>query len=85
MTALTADQQDEFCTTGVLRLDGAFPRGAAEAMGDRVWEFLARRDGILRGERPTWTIEKPAGLQPVTRSGAFWAVGGDRLCAARLS
>jgi hypothetical protein len=82
MTALTADQQDEFRTTGVLRLDGAFPRDAAEAMGDRVWEFLVRRDGILRGERLTWTIEKPVGLQPVTRSGAFWAVGGDRLCGA---
>jgi hypothetical protein len=79
-TALTADQQDEFRATGVLRLDRAFPPAAAEAMGDRLWEFLASRDGILRSERPTWTIEKPAGFQPVTRSGAFRAVGGDRLC-----
>ena len=45
-------------------------------------EFLGSRYGILRGERPTWTVEKPAGFQPVTRSGAFWAVGGDRLCGA---
>jgi hypothetical protein len=37
------------------------------------------RDGIFRGERPTWVVEKPAGFQPVTRSGAFWAAGGDRL------
>ena len=80
--ALTADQRDEFRTTGLLRLEGAFPRAAAEAMGDRVWEFLASRDGILRGERSTWTVEKPAGFQPVTRSGAFWAVGGDRLGGA---
>src|ERR1700753_940147 len=79
---LTADQRDEVCTTGLLRLEGAFPSAAAEAMGDRVWEFLGRRDGIFRGERSTWRTEKPAGFQPVTRSGAFGAVGGDRLCGA---
>jgi hypothetical protein len=59
--ALTTDQREEFRTTGLLRLDGAFPRAAAEAMGDRVWEFLGSRYGILRGERSTWTVEKPAG------------------------
>jgi hypothetical protein len=80
--ALTADQRDEFCTAGLLRIEGAFSREAAEAMCDRVWDFLASRDGILRGERSTWTIEKPAGFQPVTRSGAFRAVSGDRLGAA---
>lgn len=80
--SLTAEQQDEFRTTGLLRLEGAFPRAAADAMRDRLWEFLASRDGIFRGERSTWTVEKPAGFQPVTRSGAFWAVGGDRLGAA---
>jgi phytanoyl-CoA dioxygenase PhyH len=79
---LTTEQQDEFRTTGLLRLEGEFPRAAAEAMGERLWEFLASRDGIVRGERSTWTIEKPAGFQSVTRSGAFWAVSGDRLCAA---
>jgi hypothetical protein len=80
--ALTADQQDEFRTAGLLRIEEAFPRDAAEAMGDRVRDFLASRYGILRGERSTWTVEKPAGFQPVTRSGAFWAVGGDRLGGA---
>jgi hypothetical protein len=79
---LIADRRDEFRTAGLLRLEGAFPRAAAEAMGDRVREFLASRDGILRGERSTWTVEKPAGFQSVTRSGAFWAVGGDRLGSA---
>ena len=64
--ALTADQREEFRNTGLLRLDGAFPRAAAEAMGDRVWEFLGSRYGIFRGERSTWTVEKRAGFQPVT-------------------
>lgn len=79
---LTAGQHDEFRTTGLLRLRGAFPQATAEAMCDRLWEFLARRYAIHRDERSTWTVEKPAGFQPVTRSGAFRAVGGGPLCAA---
>ena len=79
---LTTDQHDEFCTTGLLRLEGAFPRATAEAMCDRLWEFLAGRYAMHREERSTWTVETPAGFQPVTRSGAFRAVGGDPLCTA---
>jgi hypothetical protein len=79
---LTADQLDEFRATGLLRLGNAFPPAAAGAMCDRLWEFLASRHAVHRGEPPTWTVEKPDGFQPVTRSGAFRAVGGDLLCAA---
>jgi len=79
---LTADQYDEFRTTGLLRLGGALPQATAEAMCDRLWEFLANRYAIHRYERSTWTVEKPTGFQPVTHSGAFRAVGGDPLCAA---
>lgn len=79
---LTADQHDEFRATGLLRLEGALPQAAAEAMRGRLWEFLASRHAIQRDERSTWTVEKPTGFQPVTHSGAFRAVGGDPLCAA---
>lgn len=79
---LTADQHDEFRATGLLRLGGAFPHAVAEAMCERLWEFLARRYAIHRGEPSTWTIEQPARFQPVTHSGAFRAVGADPLCAA---
>jgi Phytanoyl-CoA dioxygenase (PhyH) len=79
---LTADQHDEFHTTGLLRLEAAFPRPAAEAMLDRLWEFLAGQYAIDRDERSTWTVESPAGFQPVTHSGVFRAVGSDSLCAA---
>jgi hypothetical protein len=79
---LTADQQDEFGTTGLLHLGRAFSPAAAAAMCDRLWEFLASRHGIHRGEPSTWTVEYPAGFQPVTHSGAFRAVGGEPLCAA---
>jgi hypothetical protein len=53
----------------------------AEMCG-RPWEFLAGRYAIHRDERPTRTVEKPAGFQPVTHSGAFRAVGGGPLRAA---
>jgi len=46
-------------------------------MCDRLWEFLADRYAIDRGDRSTWTVEAPTGFQPVTHSGAFRAVGGD--------
>ena len=77
---LTTGQHDEFRTTGLLRLGGAFSQATAEAMCDR--EFLASRYAIVRDERSTWTVEKPTGFQPVTHSGAFRAIGGDPLCAA---
>ncbi|WP_345637440.1 hypothetical protein [Rugosimonospora acidiphila] len=57
---LTAEQHDEFQATGLLRLEGAFPAATAEAMCDRLWEFLASRYAIHRDERSTWTVEKPA-------------------------
>lgn len=79
---LTADQQDEFRATGLLRLDGAIPRAAAAAMCGRLWEYLASRYAIHRGEPSTWTVEQPTRFQPITHSGAFRAVGGAPLCAA---
>ena len=79
---LTAEQHDEFRTTGLLRLDAAFPPAAAETMCDRLWEFLAERYAIDHGERSTWTVEKPTGFQAVTHSGVFQAVGGDPLSTA---
>lgn len=79
---LTADQRDEFRATGLLRLGGAFPRAAAETMCGRLWEFLASRYAIHRGEPSTWTVEQPARFQPVTHSGAFRAAGSGPLCAA---
>lgn len=78
---LTADQRDEFSKTGLLRLRAALPRATAETMCDRLWEFLADRDGIHRDERSTWTVEAPIGFQPLTHSGAFRAIGSDPLYA----
>jgi Phytanoyl-CoA dioxygenase (PhyH) len=72
---LTAEQRAEFRATGLLRLGTAVPRAAAEAMGDRVWEFLGGRYAMRRDEPATWTVEQPSGFQSVTHTGAFRAVG----------
>ncbi|WP_034263629.1 phytanoyl-CoA dioxygenase family protein [Actinospica robiniae] len=79
---VTEDQADEFRTTGLLRLPGAFPPAAAEAMRERLWEFLAERDVIDRDAPTTWRVAAPTGFQPVTHSGAFHAVGSQALCTA---
>ena len=81
---LTGDQHDEFRVTGLLRLGGAIPPAADEAMCDRLWEFLASQYAIDRGEPSTWTVEQPARFQPVTHSGAFRAVAPNRLTQPRM-
>jgi hypothetical protein len=79
---LTEDQHEEFRATGLVRLGGAFPEAAAEAMCGRLWEFLASQYAIQRGEPSTWAVEQPSRFQPVTHSGAFRAVAGGSLPAA---
>lgn len=79
---LTGDQEDVFRATGLLRLTGAFSPAAADAVCERLWDFLADRHGIDRDDAATWSIEAPTGFQPVTHSGAFRAVGGEVLCSA---
>jgi hypothetical protein len=92
---LTADQHDEFRATGMLRLAGAFPETAAEAICGRLWEFLASQHAIHRGEPSTWTVEYPARFQPVTRTGepgdvilmhsdTFHAAAPNRLTEPRM-
>jgi hypothetical protein len=79
---LTAHQHEQFRATGLLRLEGAFPPAAAEAMSGRLWDFLVSQYAIDPNDRSTWTVEQPARFQPVTHSGAFRAVGAGPLCAA---
>jgi hypothetical protein len=50
---LTAAQPEEFRTTGLLHLSGAFPAASAKTMDDQIWEFVSERDAIRRDDRST--------------------------------
>lgn len=45
---LTAEQRSQYAEQGYMRLPGAFDRQAAEAVADRVWEYLEGERSVLR-------------------------------------
>jgi hypothetical protein len=71
---LSRAQWTTFEATGVVRLPGLIPRVDALAMADRIWDFLARRDGVRRDAPETWTSTRPAQFAPLSRAGAFGAM-----------
>lgn len=79
---LTSDQLNEFHTTGLVRLPGAFPQDEAEVMCTRIWGFLGDRYAMERGDPASWTVDAPTGFQPVSRSGVFRPVGDGSLSPA---
>ena len=47
----------EFAETGVVRLDAAFPRTAAEQIGNAVWGYAERKAGLRRDDPTSWPDE----------------------------
>jgi ectoine hydroxylase-related dioxygenase (phytanoyl-CoA dioxygenase family) len=76
---LNPHQREQFLETGVVFLPGLVPRPDAEAMADRLWDTLARQHGHLRNRPDTWTKQHPAQFQELRRSGAFAAMGSERV------
>jgi hypothetical protein len=70
------DRHEEFRRTGLVRLPGAIPAIAAQAMVDRIWEHLDRRHGMVRDRPETWTLDKPSGMRAITAAPEFEALGG---------
>jgi len=68
---LTQAQRAEFRETGVVRMPGVIPTGAAAAMADRLWEACERLHGVLRGQPETWTSERLFQFNELRRDGAF--------------
>lgn len=60
---LTEQQRDEFHRFGILRVPGAIPSRAANAMCDSVWEMLARRYKIGRDDPETWEAQRIMGTK----------------------
>jgi len=67
---------------GWARLTGAFTAEQADAMGARLWEALEERHGVCRGDRATWSLAQPTGLQDLREEPVFAPIGGPRLVAA---
>jgi ectoine hydroxylase-related dioxygenase (phytanoyl-CoA dioxygenase family) len=78
-TGLTQEQRRRFDERGLVRLDGLIPEKTAEAMADRLWAELARREGIEPGAPGTWRIERPFQFQALQASGAFDAMATPAL------
>ena len=72
---LTPEQRSEFQQLGMLRLPSAIdPEGVAHQC-DSLWNTLAKH-GVKRDAPETWTAERVTGIQEVSRSDAFAALGG---------
>ena len=72
---LTPQQRSEFQQLGLVRLPSAIdPEGVAR-MCDSLWNTLAKH-GVKRDAPETWTAERVTGIQEVSRSDAFAALGG---------
>jgi hypothetical protein len=74
-TLWTDAARERFETRGLVRFDAAIPRAQAEAMADRLWADLARREGARRDDPATWTTERVFGFQAILASGAFDGMG----------
>jgi ectoine hydroxylase-related dioxygenase (phytanoyl-CoA dioxygenase family) len=80
-TALTHEQRRRFDERGLVRLDGFLPAANAAAMAERLWEHLARREGVQREAPETWRVERPFGFQALQAAGAFDAMATPALRA----
>jgi hypothetical protein len=71
---LSRADQRQLDERGLVKLPGLVPRRACEEMAERIWQELARKDGVRRGHPATWTVERPAQFKALTDTGAFKAM-----------
>jgi len=78
---LTEDERRRFHERGLVRLDGFVPAATAEAMAERLWADLARRQGIQRQAPGAWRVERPFRFQALQAYGAFDAMATPAMTA----
>jgi len=79
---LTEAQLEEFTRDGIVRLPAAFAADDAARMRDVLWYELARRHGIQRDDRSTWTPVRPTKLTTTKKHPAAKAILGPPLRTA---
>ena len=70
---LTPEQRDRFLADGAVRVPGAIPEEAVEAMAARVWKALERQLGVVWDRPETWTRDGQPQLNEMGRAGVFAA------------
>ena len=75
-------QLSEFERDGIVKVPGAFGADDAARMRDVLWGELARRHGMEREDRSTWTTLRPTGLKSTKRHAAYDAILGPPLRSA---
>lgn len=71
---VTQMQRNAFDEHGLVRLEGAVPRGEAERMAERIRDFLLTEEAVRYNGEHEYLAEHPGGLQPLKRAGVFDAV-----------
>ncbi len=76
---LSAAQLSEFERDGIVKVPGAFGAGDAARMRDVLWAELAKRHGMERDDRSTWTTLRPTGLKTTKKHSVADAILGPPL------
>jgi hypothetical protein len=71
---LTPEQRDQFLADGAVRVPGAVPPDAVEAMAARIWAALERQLGAVWDRPETWTGKGQPQLKEMARTGVFAAM-----------
>jgi hypothetical protein len=78
---LTPEQRSEFQQLGLVRLPSAIDAADVARMCDSLWNTLAKH-GVKRDAPETWTAERVSGIQEISRSEAFAALGSAAVCSS---
>jgi hypothetical protein len=79
---LTPEQYDEFWSTGIVKIEGAFSADDAARMREVLWGELSRRYGIERDAPSTWDRHPPTGLKTSKKSRVFAPILGPTVTSA---
>ncbi len=74
--SLSPEQRRAFLESGLMRVSGAVPPDAVEAMAERIWRALGRQLGAIRGRPETWPQDAQPELKQMARAGVFAATLG---------
>jgi hypothetical protein len=76
---LTAEQLRVFERDGIVKVPGAFGVDDAARMREVLWAELAKRHGMERDDRSTWTTVRPTGLSTTKKHPVAGAILGPPL------